>query len=84
MIIRFVINYIYIFQYFNYLLNVNYIHIIIYYIYYIYIIYTHTYRVELYLDYSVAKRADPSITGSARGRTWPGNENIPIPTKHES
>lgn len=27
MIIRFVINYIYIFQYFNYLLNVNYIHI---------------------------------------------------------
>lgn len=47
MIIRFVINYIYIFQYFNYLLNVNYIHIYKYkyiYIYYIYInIHNYTY-----------------------------------------
>jgi len=52
MIIRFVINYIYIFQYFNYLLNVNYIHIykyihiciiyIIVDIYIIYILYIHT------------------------------------------
>lgn len=52
MIIRFVINYIYIFQYFNYLLNVNYIHIykyihiciiyIIIDIYIIYILYIHT------------------------------------------
>lgn len=52
MIIRFVINYIYIFQYFNYLLNVNYIHIykyihiyiiyIIIDIYNMYIVHTHT------------------------------------------
>lgn len=70
MIIRFVINYIYIFQYFNYLLNVNYIHIIIYiiYIYYIYILYT----------YTPLMRAMPRVKGwrRVRRRKQPRGESL--------